>query len=579
MRISLLSITLAAAVSMFGCQQETTNEAGSTADANPSPTASPDVGVADAESITESEAGSATANEAKKPESEQHEHGGPGMGRGRGRMGRGPGGMGGNREDMVTLHALFDGRDKITRTIKNLPDGAETLTESDDDEIAGLIQEHVPAMDIRVNEDKPLPPMTFHPLFVAIIKHADKIAMKYESTDHGLKVTYTSKEPYVVLLIQEHAKLVSRFIKNGMEEIHKPYTIPKLKGNATPKSEPAKNSALNNLEGDWRSLPTAVTAPKDNPTTTAKVALGKKLFFDPRLSLTGTVSCNTCHNVMEGGDDGRPTSMGILGRIGPRNAPTVWNSAFQASQFWDGRSPSLEDQAKGPLVATPEMGMPTHAFVVDRLRTLPGYVAEFKAVFKDEDALSIDNVAKAIAAFERTLITPNSPYDRYVSGTVSALSDSQVRGMKLFDSVGCIECHSGPAFNGWDSESTIPTFQKFPRSMENPYVTKYDLATDTGRFAVTKNENDRNHFKVATLRNVTLTAPYFHNGTVESLPDAVRVMAATQLDEKLTEENFADIVSFLSALEGEFPEITLPRIPSRSGETILKDQEPANTGH
>ncbi|MFT5327402.1 MAG: cytochrome c peroxidase [Planctomycetaceae bacterium] len=489
-------------------------------------------------------------------------------------MGRGPGGMGGNREDMVTLHALFDGRNKITRTIKNLPDGAETLTESDDDEIAGLIQEHVPAMDIRVNEDKPLPPMTFHPLFVAIIKHADKIEMKYESTDHGLKVTYTSKEPYVVLLIQEHAKLDSRFIKNGMEEVHKPYTIPKLKGNATPNSEPAETSALDGLEADWRSLPTTVATPKDNPTTTAKVALGKKLFFDPRLSLTGTVSCNTCHNLMEGGDDGRPTSMGILGRIGPRNAPTVWNSAFQASQFWDGRSPTLEDQAKGPLLAPPEMGMPSHDFVIDRVRSVPGYVSAFESVFGKETSLNIDNAAKSIAAFERTLITPNAPYDRFVDGEADAVSDQQVRGMKLFASVGCTECHSGPAFNGWHAGSK-PSFQPFPRYSKGTSVEKYDLLADKGRSVVTKDESDKHHFKVPTLRNITLTAPYFHNGAVDSLPEAIRVMAEAELDTELSDAKVADIAAFLTALEGEFPQITLPRIPSRSGETLLNDQQPA----
>jgi cytochrome c peroxidase len=514
-------------------------------------------------------------------EGEQFAQGGPGgMGRGPGRGrgpggGRGPGMVAGNREDMTTIHALFAARDKITRTVKNLPNGAETLTECKDDEIAALIQAHVPAMDGRVRDNVPLPPMTFHPLFVELIKNADKVTLKDVATDHGVKVTYTSKDRYVVLLIQEHAKLVSRFIKNGMEEIHKPYTIPKLAA-ATSGASPIKELGL---DGEWLPLPSKAPAPENNPTTAARVELGKKLFFDPRLSLTGTVSCNSCHNVMEGGDDGRPSSMGVFGRIGPRNAPTVWNSAFQHSQFWDGRSPSLEDQAKGPLLATPEMGMPTHAFVIDRLRTVPGYVAEFESVFDGGGALNIDNAAKAIAAFERTLITPNSLYDRYVSGSDSVMSDSQIRGLKLFASVGCTECHSGPAFNGWAPESTSPTFEQFPRSTASPYVTKYKLADDEGRSAVTKDANDRNRFKVATLRNITLTAPYFHNGAVESLPEAVRVMATTQLDEKLTDENVADIVSFLAALEGDFPEITLPRIPSRSGETILQDQEPANVSH
>ena len=330
-------------------------------------------------------------------------------------------------------------------------------------------------------------------------------------------------------------------------------------------------------DDNWKPLPVSAPSPEENPTTTAKVELGKKLYFDPRLSLTGTVSCNSCHNVMEGGDDGRPSSMGILGRIGPRNAPTVWNSAFQTSQFWDGRSPSLEDQAKGPLLAAPEMGMPSHNFVMERIRSVPDYVTEFKSAFNGGDAMSINNAAKAIAAFERTLITPNSAYDLFVTGTGEAMTKQQVRGMKLFDSVGCTECHSGPAFNGWTAASTDPEFHEFPRFVESPFAARYKLTNDVGRASVTQNEEDRHRFKVPTLRNITLTAPYFHNGAVESLTEAVRVMASTQLDEKLTATQIVEIIAFLRALEGEFPDIALPRIPSRTGETILKGQEAASS--
>ncbi len=319
---------------------------------------------------------------------------------------------------------------------------------------------------------------------------------------------------------------------------------------------------------DWRPLPEKAKAPKDNPTTRAKVELGKQLFFDPRLSETGTISCNTCHYVLEGGDDGRPSSMGVHGRIGPRNAPTVWNAAFHSTQFWDGRAPSLEEQAKGPLVAHPEMGMPSHDKVMARVKQVPAYRRAFKEVFGGGDPLTIANAAKAIAAFERTLITPNSPYDRYVKGEKDALTGQQVRGMKTFHRVGCTSCHSGPAFNGpqMDMPEGKGFFGKFPTYSDSGYVEKYDLAADAGR-------NDAHLFKVPTLRNIALTAPYFHNGAVPTLSEAVRVMARTQLDKELTGKQMADIVAFLEALTGELPEMALPRLPSRSGHTIVEAGE------
>lgn len=322
-------------------------------------------------------------------------------------------------------------------------------------------------------------------------------------------------------------------------------------------------------------LPTTVVSPENNPTTADKVELGKQLFFDPRLSLTGTVSCNSCHNVMEGGDDGRPSSMGIHGRIGPRNAPTVWNSAFQTSQFWDGRSPSLEEQAKGPVVAAPEMGMPDHNKAIERIASIPGYREKFSQVFGDKDSVTLENAVKAIAAFERTLITPDSAYDRYAKGEKSAMTDSQIRGMQLFESTGCTECHSGPALNGWEPGATEPVFNEFPRYSNNEFVNKYSLSKDHGRYEVTRQDEDKHLYKVPTLRNITITAPYFHNGAVNSLPEAVRVMAQTELDIKLSDQNVTDIVAFLTALDGKFPQISMPRLPSRPGESILEDQAPA----
>jgi len=322
------------------------------------------------------------------------------------------------------------------------------------------------------------------------------------------------------------------------------------------------------VAANWQALPEVAPAPKDNPTTPAKVELGRKLFFDPRLSSTGTVSCNSCHNVMLGGEDNRPVAMGVHGRTGGRSAPTVWNSAFNGSQFWDGRAPSLEEQAKGPVVADVEMDMKNHDNVVARIKAIPGYAPEFEKAF-GSPGIDIDRFAKAVAAYERTLITPNSPYDRYVKGDKKALTEQQVRGMKTFAEVGCLSCHSGPAFNGATPNSGTGLFMKFPMFTSNDYIKKYDLMADEGRYGVTKKAADKYLFKVPTLRNVALTAPYFHNGKVRDLDEAVRVMAKTQLNKDLSDAQVADIVAFLNALTGEFPEQKLPRLPATPGTTLI----------
>lgn len=322
---------------------------------------------------------------------------------------------------------------------------------------------------------------------------------------------------------------------------------------------------------DWKPLPRTAPARADNPSTPGKIALGKKLYFDPRLSSSGTVSCNTCHNLMEGGDDGRPTSMGVLGRLGGRNAPTVWNAAFNATQFWDGRAADLEAQAKGPLVADVEMNMGSHEFVVERIASIPGYRAEFARVFGDEE-IDIDDVANAIAVFEQTLITPDSPFDEFVGGKTAMLSDSQRRGFQSFRELGCASCHSGPAFNGVTlgiEPDGYTGYSVFPLDTETKSVSKYRLAEDEGRYDVTGKDSDKHRFRIPTLRNVTLTAPYFHNGSVSRLDEAVRVMAETQLATELTTDEVADLVAFLGSLTGTFPEITLPRLPSQPGASVL----------
>jgi cytochrome c peroxidase len=257
----------------------------------------------------------------------------------------------------------------------------------------------------------------------------------------------------------------------------------------------AFTGAVQVQEQGWKPLPAQAESPAGNPTTREKVELGKKLFFDPRLSVTGTVSCNSCHNVMEGGDDGRPSSMGVHGRIGPRNAPTVWNAVFQGAQFWDGRAPSLEEQAKGPIVAGPEMGMPSHDAAIERVRAIPGYVQEFRQVFGGDQPVTIDNAAKAIAAFERTLVTPGSPYDRFAQGDSSALDPAQKAGLALFRAVGCVSCHSGPAFNGpqWNRSGGPGFYRKFPAYTDNEYVKAFALDQDPGRAATTGSAIGRAH--------------------------------------------------------------------------------------
>ncbi len=305
----------------------------------------------------------------------------------------------------------------------------------------------------------------------------------------------------------------------------------------------------------WPALPVTPPIPTDNPQTDAKIHLGKELFFDARLSKDGTVSCNSCHTVMGGGTDNRAVSVGISGQKGVRSAPTVFNAAFNKVQFWDGRANSLEAQAMGPLTNPKEMGMDSNDAVVARLAQIPGYVTEFKSVFPNDSTITIDDVAKAIASYERTLLTPNSPYDRYVNGDASAISAQAIQGMNTAKSVGCIQCHSGANFNASGGLELFPTFT------DNDYIAKYKLTDDSG--------DGEHNFRIQTWRNITLTAPYFHNGSVTTLPEAVRVMGKTQLNIDLTDQQVADIVEFMKTLEGDFIEQTMPRLPGTSGQSVI----------
>ena len=265
--------------------------------------------------------------------------------------------------------------------------------------------------------------------------------------------------------------------------------------------------------------------------------LGEKLYFDTLLSKNNTQSCNSCHRVDQGlgGVDNAPGSTGAFGGVGDRNAPTVLNAGFQLAQFWDGRAADLQAQAKGPVLNPGEMAMPSEEAVLDRLRMDDTYRALFVKAFPEaETALTYDNMAEAIAAFERTLITKDR-FDDFQRGDDEALSDLELKGLETFTGIGCTTCHTGPLLGGG-------MYQKV--GLVNPYENFSDL----GREAVTKEEDDRYKFKVPTLRNVAITGPYFHDGGVGTLNFAVRKMAYMQLGLELSTEQTEAIVAFLGAL-------------------------------
>ncbi|MEO2082769.1 MAG: cytochrome-c peroxidase [Desulfurobacteriaceae bacterium] len=296
-------------------------------------------------------------------------------------------------------------------------------------------------------------------------------------------------------------------------------------------------------------LPALPPIPADNPLTSEKVKLGKMLYYDPRLSRSKIISCNTCHNLSLGGDDNVKTSLGHQWKTGGRNAPTTLNSGFLKVQFWDGRAPTLEAQAAGPIQAHVEMNA-TPELVVKRLKAIPEYVKLFKKAFPGEkDPVNFKNVTKAIAAFERTLNTPNSPFQRYLLGDDNALTLIQQRGMRLFVKYGCIACHNGPVLS--DGK-----FHKF----------KWN--NDTGRYKVTKNPADKYMFRTAQLLNVGVTAPYFHDGSVNSLEEAVRIMAKKELGKTLSKSEAHAIAEFLRSMTGEVPleARVLPQLPGNNPE-------------
>ena len=275
-----------------------------------------------------------------------------------------------------------------------------------------------------------------------------------------------------------------------------------------------------------------------------KVALGRRLFSDARLSRNGTVSCATCHDLNKGGTDRLPVSHGMDDALGELNAPTVFNSGFNFKQFWDGRADTLEDQAEGPLHNSKEMDAPGWPDLVARLSSDPAYAASFRSIYP-EQGVTADTVKSAIAEFERSLITPNSRFDRYLRGDEGAISDPEKEGYRLFKDLGCVVCHQGVNVGG----NMFQTFGKFGDYFADRGNIK---KVDYGRMNVTGLERDRYKFKVPSLRNIELTYPYFHDGTAETLEKAVQVMAKYQLGAELPQNEVDAITAYLKTLTGEY---------------------------
>lgn len=311
--------------------------------------------------------------------------------------------------------------------------------------------------------------------------------------------------------------------------------------------------------GSFKPLPYGPPELATNPLTPEKVDLGQKLYFDPRLSKSALISCNTCHNVGIGGADFQETSTGHGWQKGPRNAPTVLNSVYNIAQFWDGRAKDLAEQAKGPVQAGVEMNN-TPERVVQTLKSMPEYVELFSKSFPGEqDPVTFDNMAKAIEAFEATLITPHSPFDRFLRGEANALGDAAMQGLAVFMEKDCQSCHGGVNMGGEDY---------YPFGVEKAPSSDI-MAGDKGRYQVTQTKDDEHVFKSPSLRNIELTAPYFHSGKVWSLREAVGIMSSSQLGATLNDREIDLIVEFLKATTGEQPRVEHPILPKATDATPL----------
>ncbi len=317
----------------------------------------------------------------------------------------------------------------------------------------------------------------------------------------------------------------------------------------------------------WETLPATAPAPENNPITPQKVTLGKQLFNDKSLSVDQSVSCASCHDLFQAaGADGRATARGIQDKTGRRNTPTVWNTAFQSYFFWDGRAASLEEQAKGPLINPIEMGMPSLSLVESRVQANASYQQAFADIYGKDQPITIDRIAEVIASYERSLVTVDTPYDRFVKGDMTAMTPKQIRGMALFENMGCVNCHHGPNFSAASVFDNSAPFRIFPAN-PSPLENEFDFSDG----AQSTDIKPRLILRVPSLRNVALTGPWLHNGSVTKLEDVVRIMATAQLglsghyllwtdqSRRIEEINrpipddqqINDIVAFLNALSSD----------------------------
>ena len=309
----------------------------------------------------------------------------------------------------------------------------------------------------------------------------------------------------------------------------------------------------------FKPLPAAVESP-DNELTENKINLGRMLFFDKRFSKNQDISCNSCHNVAKYGTDNAPTSSGHKGQHGGRSAPTVYNAALHIAQFWDGRAPTVEEQAKGPVLNPIEMAMPDQGTVLKVINSIPEYVEAFKKAFPGEaDAVNYNNFGKAVGAFERKLLTP-SRWDEFLKGRKDALTEDEKKGFSEFAMVGCVNCHNGVGVGGH-------MYQKLG------LIKAWPGLKDNGRSEITKSDVEKAFFKVPSLRNITETAPYLHDGSVTELPAMVKKMAEHQLGKDVTDAQINSIITFLKVLKGDLPEsyIKEPVLPPSTDATPKPD--------
>jgi cytochrome c peroxidase len=305
----------------------------------------------------------------------------------------------------------------------------------------------------------------------------------------------------------------------------------------------------------FKPLPTEAPS-ADNELTEAKINLGRMLYYENRLSKGEKLSCNSCHMLDKYGQDNLPFSPGHEGKVGGRSSPSTYNAAIHVAQFWDGRAPSVEEQAKGPVLNPGEMGMPSADFVVEVLKSIPGYVEAFKAAFPGEaEPITYNNFGKAVGAFERKLVTP-SRWDDFLKGKKEALTAEETKGFETFAKAGCVTCHNGPAVGGM-------MYQKLG------LVKAWPELKDQGRFEATKVETDKFYFKVPSLRNISETGPYLHDGSVKTLEEMVSKMGEYQLGKALTPEETTSIVAFLKSLKGEIPAeyVAKPELPASGPNT------------